>query len=50
MARGRPPKPLELASGDKEALEALVANPSAPNREVKRARVLLLAAEGRGSG
>jgi transposase len=44
--RGRKPKPVVLDDEDRAALEALVARPSAPHRDVVRARIVLLAADG----
>lgn len=46
MRTGRPSSPIELSDEDREFLKRLVAHPRAENREVRRARVLLLAAEG----
>lgn len=46
---GRPPKPLTLRPGDREALEALLRKGSTPQREARRARIVLLAADGVGT-
>lgn len=46
---GRRSQPLTLRVGDKECLEQLVKLPTAPNRDVQRARIVLLAAEGLGT-
>lgn len=43
---GRKPKAVEIADGDREALEAVVKHPRAENREVQRARIVLMAADG----
>lgn len=47
MAPGRPPIPIELSEEDRAHLERIVGHPTAENREVQRARIVLLASEGR---
>jgi transposase len=47
MARGRQPQHVGLSGREREALEAVIRRPTAPQREVLRARIALLAAEGR---
>ena len=44
--RGPKPKPLIISDEDRLALERVVAHPKAENREVQRARIVLLAADG----
>ena len=46
---GRRPKPLVLRPGDREALEALLRKGTTPVREARRARIVLLAADGLGT-
>lgn len=44
--RGAKPKPLAVTDEDRAELERVVAHPKAENREVQRARIVLLAADG----
>src|SRR4029078_7158510 len=44
----RPVAALLVSSGQREVLESVARSPSAPHREVGRARALLMAADGRG--
>ncbi|MEX1258203.1 MAG: IS630 family transposase [Gemmatimonadota bacterium] len=50
MTRGRPMKPLELSNGAREELESLVRSRSLPAGLVRRARTVLLSADGLTNG
>src|SRR4029077_1013632 len=49
MARGRRARDVVLSAPEREALEAVLRRPTAPQREVRRARIALLAAAGEAS-
>ena len=44
--RGPKPEPLVVPDEDRVALERVIAHPKAENREVQRARIVLLSADG----
>ena len=46
---GRRPAKLELRDGDREALQRLVSYPKGENRHARRARIVLMAADGSGT-
>ena len=46
MAMGRPLTPLELSESDREQLESMAQSRSLPHGLVRRAEIILLAAEG----
>ena len=46
MAMGRPLTPLELSESDREQMESMAQSRSFPHGLVRRAEIILLAAEG----
>ena len=46
MITGRPKKPVTLSEGEHEQLSAMVNSRSLPNGIVRRARIVLMAADG----
>ena len=50
MITGRPKKPITLSDEEREQLSAIVSSRSLPHGLVRRARIILMAADGYGKG